>query len=219
MKVAAVFACVVGLIAVVPGRALSGEATVSGASSSTGHPWELSGERRAALRRSSLEAAFSSRAGNSGSAVVRGRTNPEFFYPTELFEHFAATAFSPNASTRTIARESLLETAVALGIGSDVWTLVAPHARPVVEANERQRALALAILEKDSGRQKLLDESASLEAHRCELLTSGLKRAEESLGGTLLLRLLYLGVAPTVTMTVSPDTDLEIFSRESECRR
>ena len=140
--------------------------------------------------------------------TIDGEKNPELFLPWELFNYLANRISSPDAAESEAYRHSLLEVAVALGFGADFWERFEMAASPYLK---RVRAT-----QEIPGKRAPEDKGQPL----CLARKEALQEVYKALGESAFLRILYEGVAPTVSMTyeITDDTGRHLRFVDGGCR-
>jgi len=188
-------------------------------------PWDLTPEERlaarteasrTAARETALDKTVTQDVESASWTRIRGATAPQALFPGELFSRLLTLAFAPDPEVRESLRQTLNETAIALGFGESFWPQLETCARAVLESRQRQIELA------KQGRLAGADAASALKAkvadegtNECRLRKDALERAYQLFGRERFLKLLYYGVAPS-TNVISRNEDRAALIRAEE---
>jgi hypothetical protein len=172
-------------------------------------PWEWSDEDRLAER--SNDTAAARRAAARGHVqpetvydVIDGSRDPHLFFEFELFDQMMMLAYADDARTREVYRESKDTLRQAAGLPADFWERVGAIAAPYRKDRSDEKRLGLATAR---SRQHEAEQNAvSLRLCRDRRAALAALRQEFPRFGEFL----YSAIAPTMSMTVLRESDLDL---------
>jgi hypothetical protein len=180
--------------------------------------WAMSPEEHLAVRQgyvtAQLQAAAKQPTPNGAVIQISGATSPGAFLPSELFGALVRRAFGESPNT-TIFRQALEQRTAALGFGAGLWPQLAKIVQPVLDSQQRQRAIGAELAAKS------LEESPNLEQEQiaeCALRAKALRRAERKFGEQAFRRLLYEGFAPLHNIATTENDAKQLLYVERGCR-
>ncbi|HET8797380.1 MAG TPA: hypothetical protein VFO89_06825 [Thermoanaerobaculia bacterium] len=186
-------------------------------------PWEWKLEDRAAARSDALlarqrvevnAARVSRRAGFQVVDIIDGRTSPELFMPTALFESLIKRGYLGNGAWREIhARD--LRTA---GLPSDFWEQLEVDAAPFIDVVRRRDEAARSVARHPRDAEKAEAMIVALDLELCRTRAAALARARSRFGPPF-DEFLYAHVAPGITVWTDelPDSSSLLF-KEGGCQ-
>lgn len=141
--------------------------------------------------------------------VLIGRHNPELFLPFELFTSLISDGFSVGQTRRDQFRGRLAPLIAEFAAPETFWLALEEPLRAFV-ANQNAEDQALEALNKaaDEEERHLIRENLDrIQSSQCELRLEALEAASAAVGQDELYRLLYAGIAPSIS-TSSREPDL-----------
>jgi hypothetical protein len=131
-----------------------------------------------------------------GQHSIDGKSEPELFLPSELFDVLLSDAFHENTLHQREMRPHLEERAAILGFGSDLWTRLEKVGAPYLRLRDERNLRALAA----AARSEEFKDSEKNGLMICRAKAKALADAKIEFGEQALLRLLYEAVAPTLSI-------------------
>jgi hypothetical protein len=154
-----------------------------------------------------------------GGDVIDGATNPELFFPTELFRGFVTSTFVtlPEAARADIGMRSR-----QLFTTDADWDRLAEVAGDYAGYLQRERQLLQAQASAPAADRARVDaELEKLRRTECPALAKALRGARAAFGRDAFDRFLYEVVAPVRLVTYSPGSEADVaalVNREEACQ-
>jgi len=172
-------------------------------------------ERSAARQATSATAVHSSAVGSIRTSAaadlpnfISGARNPELFMPFELFSTLIDHGLSADPDDQQMFRQAIGPVIAQTGLKAEAfWASLEVAARSYISSVRQEHVLALKLRQAaDDERTMVRQQISAVQQPQCALRATALESATKSLGRTALYRVLYEGIAPTMTVS-SPATD------------
>ncbi len=132
---------------------------------------------------------------------IVGYREPEVFLPHELFTSLISQAFPEDGRKPDEMKDRFEEGAVVLGFGSDFWIRLKKVSAPYLKLRNEHHRQAM------QGQSESLQEEEVASRNTCWARAEALARAEAEFGREPFLRLLYVVVVPSMSISSTPEDD------------
>jgi hypothetical protein len=152
------------------------------------------------------------------SDLIEGSTNPELFFPTELFRQLVKSAFISNP---TIYPQVVRDRTSDLFTRTEDWQYFATIVDDYATLLQREVQLGqLAAQAPGSDRARISNQLAAVQREQCRAMKSALTSARGKFGRDRFDRMLYEVVPPGLLISYGdPDNQLkEVLRQERDCQ-